>query len=194
MSLGLHRRLVWMGFLLCGHRSGVVLWRRVARRAARIIVAVPLWGEALCTPSMRGAASLFSQQWVQFAVGDLTTSYYQRRRVVRAAWVWPHKACWASCEPRRPGRSDSHRACFGLATSALCPKPRSWRKWGTCGFGCFLSHAPWLFLGHTCLTCCPCPKFSAFVTRVVVLRRAQVNLISLLTLSSRRCRALPTCK
>ena len=44
-----------------------------------------LLGELISVLAMRGARRLLSQQWIEIAVGDLTTSYYQRRRVVRAA-------------------------------------------------------------------------------------------------------------
>ena len=75
---------------------------------------------------MRGARRLFSQQWIDIAVGDLTTSYYQRRRVVRVALSVALASCALQvCERESAGpvtRTELVRAgdeCCLLATPSF---------------------------------------------------------------------------
>ena len=68
------------------------------------LLAVPLGSWALCTASMRGARRLSSQQWIQIAVGEPTTSSYQWSRVVRAALVLSlSKLAWLWASPQPQG-------------------------------------------------------------------------------------------
>ena len=68
-------------------RIVVALRYNASATSARLLAGLQclLLGELISVLAMRGARRRFSQQWIEIAVGDLTTSYYQRRRVVRAA-------------------------------------------------------------------------------------------------------------
>ena len=104
------------------------------------LLAVPLGSWALCTASMRGARRLSSQQWIQIAVGEPTTSSYQWSRVVRAALVLSlSKLALALGKPATPQarRSDSYRACCAGDECSLLATPSF--VGGLCT-GCAVSH------------------------------------------------------
>ena len=115
MSLGLHRRLVKMG-LPCGHWSGVVVRRRVARTRARSIVllAVPL-GDVSSVYSLyaRRAASPFAAMDSDRCKGPYDELLSAASSCTRNAMGVINGLCKARGASSRP-RVDSHRAFSGL--------------------------------------------------------------------------------